>query len=374
MIRNVILIDYEPFTKRREELFFIRNFIDSGFNVQIWDISKYLYRTVHIVDTIENRNYIFKVSTYTQLKCLLDNTDISNTVFFIECFDTWKARKLRWLLSDHHCYTIKMDLYANTVLYESFSSKLSRLFSSSFFEIVQGKIEYFFLTCYKIIHKVKGPTRYLSSSSLVKRTDEINHPDYENFYFKRCSSVKDDKYIVFCDIFFPFHPDLVYYSKYKKMPDGKKYQATMRHFFDYLDDIYKMPVIIAAHPKSDYSGYEFGNRRIIKYQTDILVMHASMVVQHNSNSISYAVMADKPVAFITTNGYQSVPRMGKELSLLASTLGKQVYNLDLVPFDEVKIDFIDEKIRKKYIYTYLTSPKIETVQNWDIVSGIVSHL
>ena len=66
--------------------------------------------------------------------------------------------------------------------------------------------------------------------------------------------------------------------------------------------------------------------------------------------------------------------MGKELSLLASTLGKQVYNLDLVPFDEVKIDFIDEKIRKKYIYTYLTSPKIETVQNWDIVSGIVSHL
>ena len=52
MIRNVILIDYEPFTKRREELFFIRNFIDSGFNVQIWDISKYLYITVHIVDTI----------------------------------------------------------------------------------------------------------------------------------------------------------------------------------------------------------------------------------------------------------------------------------------------------------------------------------
>ena len=74
MIRNVILIDYEPFTKRREELFFIRNFIDSGFNVQIWDISKYLYRTVHIVDTIENRNYIFKVSTYTQLKCLLEST------------------------------------------------------------------------------------------------------------------------------------------------------------------------------------------------------------------------------------------------------------------------------------------------------------
>ena len=51
----------------------------------------------------------------------------------------------------------------------------------------------------------------------------------------------------------------------------------MRRYFDYLEEKYGMPVVIAAHPKSDYSGGEFGNRSIIKYKTDDLVFNARMV-------------------------------------------------------------------------------------------------
>lgn len=368
---NVILIDHEPFTKRRKELFFIQNFIDEGFHVQVWDISRYLYKSVHIVDTIEHEDYVTQVIDYNQLCHLLAGTDIRNTVFFVEFFDIWKSRLAQQLLSDYHCFTIRMDLFANTTLHESVFRKFKRLFSPLFLEIVQGKLTALFISCYKKLYQVKGVNRYLSSSSLVKRTDKINHPDYENYRFKKHPPILHGKYIVFCDVFFPFHPDLVYYCNRQNLPDGKKYQETMRHFFDYMEKTYNMPVVIAAHPKADYNGDEFGKRRIIKYQTDNLVLNANMVVLHNSNSVSYSVLANKPIAFITTNEYESVPRLGPELSLLASTLKKHVYNLDKIPFNAINITTVENLERKNYIYTYLTSPEIEDRKNWEIIREVV---
>ena len=142
----------------------------------------------------------------------------------------------------------------------------------------------------------------------------------------------------------------------------------MRRYFDYLEEKYGMPVVIAAHPKSDYSGGEFGNRSIIKYKTDDLVFNARMVTLHVCNSISYALLSNKPIAFVATEDYIKLGHVKKTLDLLAhETLGLSYYILDKVDLNEVEFKKVNEDLRIKYINNYLTSTESSGIQNYKIL-------
>lgn len=373
-MHKIVIIDHEPFTQRRKDLFFIQNFIDEGFDIQVWDISQYFFGRIHVHGMLDDQIYLREIKDFEQIKSLLSCTDISHTIFWLEYFDVWKNRSLSRILSDFHCYTIRVDLFANSNLYEPFTSKLQRLFSSSFGKIFKNRMLNIAYKLYKKIYNIKDVNRYLSSSALVHRTDIINHPDYERFRSNNNPPIIQGEYIVFCDTYFPYHPDLVTFYNCKNLPDGRAYQNTLKCFFDYLEDKYKMPVIIAAHPKADYEGGEYGNRRIIQNNTDNLVLNSNIVVQHASNSVSYAILKNKPIVFVTTDDYDRVLHLKNRLALLASILGKIVYNLDAVSFDEITISSIEQNLREHYIYTYLTSPQIENKTNWEILKEIIIQI
>lgn len=366
-MNNIVLIDHEPFTKRRKELFYIDNFIKAGFEIEVWDISQYIFRGIHIIDMVDNENYVVKLNSYKDIVSKLTLTDVASTIFIVECFYNWHNRKIYRLLSDNHCYTVRIDFYANTVLRETIHEKLSRLLSAYFFKCIIKKGEFIATQCYKRIYGIKDFDRIFSSSSLINRTDKINHPDYENYRFKRNKAILSYKYIVFCDNYFPYHPDFKYAYKYKVMPDGQQYQKSLNIFFNYLEKKYKMPVVIAAHPKAEYKGTEFGLRPIIKYKTDNLVLNSYMVVLHASNSISYAVLADKPVVFITTKGYNSLYPYCQRLYILASRLSKKVWNIDKDDFDDIQCTQIKKEAKDAYINTYLTSLDTKDIDNLNIL-------
>lgn len=73
-----------------------------------------------------------------------------------------------------------------------------------------------------------------------------------------------------------------------------------------------MPIIIAAHPKSNYVNGEFGNRRIIKYQTKNLIIYADRVILQLCNTISWVTLANKPLIFVTTDDYDSLALQRKD--------------------------------------------------------------
>lgn len=365
-MKNIVLIDHEPFTKRRKEVFYIEELRQNGCCIEVWDMSEYVFPGMRIVDSIDAA-YISKINTYNDFYSCLNEVDTNRTIFIVECIKNWHTRKIYKLLSDKKCHTIKIDFYANTILRESFQEKLKRLFSSAFARIIKGKVKSFILGCYNQWYHVRGFEHYLSSSAIVNRTGMINHPDYEKFKFEEHVPLLDKNYIVFCDNYFPYHPDFKYFFNYKIMPDGKKYQAALNRFFDYLERIYQMPVVIAAHPKSEYTGKEFGNRQIIKYQTDNLIIHSSLVLLHTSNSISYAILADKPIVFITTDGYNSVRVFKERMYFLAKLFGKSIFDVEHDDHEDIDCLCIERNIREKYIYTYLTSEQTENKRNVDIL-------
>lgn len=373
-MKKIVIIDHEPYSQRRKDLFFIQNFIESDFDLQVWDISQYVFKGIHVNGNLEGEEYVHKLDCLKQIESLLEITDIKNTVFWMECGSSWETRKLYRLLSYYNCYMIRIDLYGNTILSESEFSKFKRLFSKSFGRIIKGKINIVLYLIYKKLFHIKSVNKYLSSSLISNRTDKINHPDYEKFKFKHNQPILDKDYIVFCDNYFPYHPDLRSFNKCRNLPDGHAYQATLRCYFDYLESYYGMPVVIAAHPKSDYKGDEFGDRKIIMNQTCSLVLYANKVILHASNSISYAILKNKPLAFITTKDYNNIAFLKQRLYLLASSFNHKVYNLDNTPFDKIDIVPVDEELRKNYIYTYLTSEETKDKRNWDILKKVIEDI
>lgn len=371
-MKNIVLIDHELFTKRRKTIFMIDKLLNSGYNVEVWDISQIVYPERFYPDE-QKENYVRKINSLFDLRHLIKGIDVSNVVFIVECFYNWENRKIFKTLSENNCYIIKLDLYANTTLKESFFDKLSRIRSEKILEFFQKRIKVIGLKIYKKIFNLKNFDRIISSSDIVYRTDKINHPDYESYINELgAKPLVSGNYIVFCDIFFPVHPELL--PLFKKQPKQSEYINTLNNFFSFLEEKYKMPVVIAAHPKSDYSGNEFEGRSIIKYSTANLVINSNMVLQHFSNSVSYCVLADKPILFFITKDMLELKQSIKYMELLSKTLGKKIINIDDSISRDLDISRISQSKRVKYIYSYLTSTETENRFNFDIFNSILSNI
>lgn len=369
-MKNIVLIDHEPFTRRRKELFYIDEFIRAGFNVQVWDLSRLISPGMKLADELEEE-YAIKCSQLEDVEDLLQKSDINNTVFILEIYVCWENRKILKLLSDYHCYSVKIEFYGNIIPISRWENNFSRIVSMEFYPILKNLMLKFLFYYYNYTNKINIHKKVFSSFGLGFFTDRINHPDYEKYReITKKQPEKKGRYIVFLDNYFPLHPDFKYFrSVFFTLEDAEAYQASLRRFFSFLEMKYDEPVIIAAHPKADYKGNEFGNRKIIKYKTAELVAAADLVVCHASNSISYVVLADKPLVIISTNGYESYRLSRLYLRKVAETLGKEVYNLDQIrDFSVCKIEKIQKDIRRKYIYAYLTSSESENKKNVDILA------
>lgn len=372
-MKDIIFIDHELFTKRRKSIFMIDQLQSSGYNVEIWDISNIVYPERLYPDEL-NEKYVRKIISISELESIIQSIDVNKKVFIVECFYEWNNRHIYKILSDYNCFIIKLDLYANTRLKESLFDKLIRIKSEriSDFFIKRFRVLLFYL--YKKIYHIKGFNRIISSSNIVFRTDKINHPDYESYINELNNQpLINGSYIVFCDIYFPNHPELL--PLFKKPPKQSEYLYALNNFFSFLERKYNMPVVIAAHPKSDYTGNEFEGRRIIKYNTSNLVLNSQMVLQHFSNSISFCVLADKPVLFFITNEMLELKQSVKYMHLLAKTLGKKVINIDKLTSDSnIAISKLSESNRNDYIYSYLTSKETENRNNFDILNSLLRKL
>lgn len=375
--KNIILIDHEPYSIRRKELFYIDELIAAGYHVEVWDISQFVFPGIKLVDEI-TEDYLIKISSLFKIEELLKNIDIKSTIFIVEIHNCWHNRKVFRLLSHYQCTTIKMDLYANLFIKKTLSEKIRQFLLSVNLKILSSKTLALANIIYNKYHHIKFPSYYLSSSNLHHPDYRINHPDYEKYKFKTHVPIIENNYIVFLDTYFPYHPDLQYFDHFKEShvtTCADNYHTTLTKFFDFLETKHHMPVIIAAHPKSAYSGNEFGKRKIIKYHTDNLIINASLIITQTSNAISYITLANKPVIFVMTNVSNQIFRYKFMTQLLAKTLKKRAYNIDYIS-DYTSIDDsqIDNNTRLNYIYNYLTSPETENIKNIDTIKSLLQKI
>ena len=369
-MKKIIIIHVTPLLERLKNGFLIDTYIESGFELEYWDLHSVLENFTLYPEEL-TYPYVFKFNSLSEAENRLVKIDKKNTIFILAFDFIWRFRHLFHLLARHNCYMVRIDIYPNPFSFNQISFNKYSLQYIFSFHTLKMFTKYFITIMYHLLNSKKQNKifkNYFACISSDFRTNKINSADYEIFQSIKndASRIIDDQYMVFLDIFFSSHPETISLSK-NSLSIAEDYQQSMRIFFDWLEQKFHMPVVIAAHPSSTYENHEFGNRRIIKNKTARLVKDADYVLTHLSTSTVLAILFDKPILFIKTNKMNLHAGFSSKISLLANYVGKYAYNIDKVNYDEIEFTKLDRSIRENYIYSYITSRETENKSNKDII-------
>jgi hypothetical protein len=196
--------------------------------------------------------------------------------------------------------------------------------------------------------------------------------DYDVYLNHKYSpSERNDPYAVFLD------ENMIYNNDYEFIginppATEKKYYNELNNFFTILKTKTEYKVIVAAHPSSDYENrpHSFVGQEIIFGKTAELVRDAQLVFCHASTSISYAVLWNKPMVFLTTNELDR-SFLGPMIAFRSRLFHSPLINIsdidklriDLNVWMQInKFDYVDYKER------YLKKTGTPDIPTWQIFS------
>lgn len=373
--KKIVCINQVPLNPRSKRLSYVDTFIALDAVFEYWDMTKFFNLAPKQVDCqMSSLGYVKEIGSLDEVKFILANMDCSNSCFFIGVPERWENRSFFKLLNDNNCRVLRSDPCANTIaLDKTGKDYINFLLSpSKVLSFIKRKMLYLYFKYYNIHYSDVFSSSKLNHATTVK----INHPDYDDFM--RLAKKSDyklpaERYAVFYDSYFPLHPDFKYIHKLKMEVDYEKYLNSMNEFFKMLEERYDVEIVIAAHPSSAYHEQTFDGRKIIKWHTCELTQGAQFIINQSSNSTSFALLANKPIIFITSDELEKCDYLSRYITALSSLFRKEKYNIDHYDINEVIIDEVNPELREKYVYTYLTDPMTENLTNEDIYANYVKQ-
>ncbi len=147
-------------------------------------------------------------------------------------------------------------------------------------------------------------------------------------------------------------------------PDN--YFKAMNNLFDKIERELGLKVIVAAHPRSTYEKRPglFGQHEIVKGRTLELVADSSLVVTHDSTSVSYAVMFEKPILVAATsdmNDYVYVMSNALGVDTVTIDDDAEMKKLDLAKYIEPNAKYED------YLFKNIKSRQAPEKKLWQVV-------
>ena len=217
---------------------------------------------------------------------------------------------------------------------------------------------------YKILSENQPRHLYLSARKafdnvpLIYRDAPIVYThatDYENFLDVEYKKKKDDlgingEYILYVDQGMTNHPDFYKYAG-KSIDESvkKDYISRINDFFSMLEKKFNCPVVIAAHPRVDYSQNIYISRKVIKNNTQMLISKAKLVLIMYSTALDYVVLYKKP--FIAIEDPFIADILGENTHRNVYDVYKMDFNIEVYNLQKSKINQIGNYI-KNYDDTY----------------------
>jgi len=200
----------------------------------------------------------------------------------------------------------------------------------------------------------------------------INSRDYDIYleYMKaKGKEIKTDKICVFLDEDHTNHPD--YFVLGDPPLNTDKYISSMTLFFDYVEKITGLSIVIAAHPKSRFSSdnHPYGNRLFVKGNTVGLIAKCKMAIAHSSTSINFPVLFCKPITLVVTSEMKKRSNIITNIKNFAREL--EISDIDIDSGDDInkfKVDLGKQYTYKKYLYSYVKNKKPIKKSTWEVVT------
>lgn len=341
---KLIIIDHEPYAPNKNNSYCINNFVADGTEVEYWEVNQALPYSKHL--TYKNSVDSSIVRRFTTISSILreiKKQNAAHTVFIVEVWYRYATAPLFKLLSKKYKW-VKIDYYINPIkvlaapplqknLFSRFKSEIKNLGIRTVAKKLAGRVhllidshryntpDILFLTGQQLESQIKART--------IIGLDYFDVLQYEEL--KRTAK-QQGNYIVFLDIMLCDHPDIARLG-YDNTVIKEEYFRLLNKYFTRLEAQWKMPVVIAAHPKAAYTN-EFENRKILSDRSAELVSNATFVLTHGSLSVSYALLAHKKIFYLTAGTLFQKNEFLKDLDRRMD-IGCKV-------FDTIKIDMEEE--------------------------------
>jgi len=381
---QIIYLSEVIFNQHMSNAFGVNILRSRGYSVELWDISAIFHpqyndkckNNVH-VDCFNNVRFFKELSAVVNaIKSQPDNTIF--LLFMWYRIETWQI--FRTLSKFRRFYGLQLQNSHPSPKLQRFSWKrtISKLTQKP--SLVINKLFSFLKPSYTGIRsadffvaggKITATHPLISESTNIIWTSAYDYSLYLEEQKQNNRIASESDYIVFLDNYWPYHEDFILLGKPLISPED--YYPKMRDLFDLAENKTGYKVIIAAHPKSFYDDKLdlFGNRSIYKGNTLNLVKHAHMVIAHDSLSLNFAVLYNKPVLFTKFN---FDPLFDGEVipDAMAEAFGKQAINLDIPNIIDT-IDFSAEMLVNQpayvtYMENYIVTPKGLKKNSWETVA------
>jgi hypothetical protein len=391
MIKRIIFIVPTLWNQRDYDRFGLEILIKNGFSIKVFDctplINPQAYGKVHITNPMTFQGFhLFTsknelVSKFERLKpktdfvfAVLDDNESNRFVFELLTF-----YNIRFGIFSAGCVPsvplilkLKDQLRSPVKLVEKIVRK-AKLNTKKGFSNKQ--------------HAEKKPELYIvGGTEASKRTNKLvgintkylqcHAFDYDLFLDERDKKHQNSNEIVFLDEYIPFHSDHVYNNV--PFPESANlYYPKLKRFFDDVEKQLGKPVVIAAHPRSDYKNKPclFGNRRVVYGKTTELVHNSEFVISHCSTSLNFAVLFLKPILFITDTELDK-SYMNPTIRSMANSFGKKPINIDQLSKNinwnkELKIN---KSKYRQYKMKYIKAEGTPDIPFWQIVANRIKQL
>lgn len=186
----------------------------------------------------------------------------------------------------------------------------------------------------------------------------VHSMDYDRFLGVQAKNHSPKDIAVFLDEYLPYHRDIVGVNA-EPPEDPEHYYHCMRQFFDRIETELGLKVVVAASPRSNYEDHPgvFGDRLIVKGETDRLIAESRLVVGHRSTSIAMAVMFRKPILIVATCRQSQHWWHEVALRSYAESLGRPLMLLDTdqtIAFDDAFI--VDDAAYDRFLRDFVKIP------------------
>lgn len=321
--QKIIFLVNGPLTERWINYFCLDD-LNKKFDIEYWDCT-HLIEHANVVSDVQERDYVHSNITWqnldTNLSRLPKNSIIVPEIAIAPC-----NYRLFWRISKYVQTAINVDFWHSPVsIGIPDQAKKYRVPGTETFmqKVVKTIRNVSFLLWWK--------WRYTTYSFSIDPSSKypLNTPDVEKYLsLQNVPHQNRGRYVVYVGQFFPFHTDTIRLEKRDLAEFAKPFYDSLNLYFDRIERELKCKVIIAEHPSGKHIANPFNGREIVYYKTAELIRDSIAVCMHFSNSSSFVVLYDKPVAILSCSAIEQVPTFYTHLRAFADAVALPPINIE----------------------------------------------
>lgn len=298
MRNKIILINYKElenfeYKKYGGDIFAL------NFDVEVWSLSKiFLGNNVKTKDIYAEQKQVDSIREFVM--CLRKYSRKHTFLFFL--FPSAK-RKTFYFEAIVSIMGFQYSMaYCQPYLAQWNSGSLGEALKRRGIDYIGAILNGIFPPTFNFVAALSSYKEFPSVWSIKRQNNVLIHTlDYDNYLKIRNEKKRliESKYIIFVDESYVAHYDYQIFNINSPFRRPEDYYTPLNRFFDYLENTFGCPVVIAEHPRAHYVDRNiYGNRKMIRGQTARLIRDAEMVICHTSTAIDYIILFKKDFLII----------------------------------------------------------------------------